>query len=278
MTYQYIRYERNGPAGVITLNRPERLNAFIPAMRVEIQAALSEAEADSAVRAVIFTGAGRGFCSGMDLSAGDVLAASPPPAPDDPYRDLPGEGRLVMSIFDLTKPVIAAINGVAVGAGAAMLLPMDIRLASTEARISFAFARLGLVPEMASGWFLPRLVGPSTAMEWLVTGRNLTPQDALAAGLFKEILEPDALMPRALELAAEIAAASPMAVAVARRMCLRFEALGSPRDALAIDGPIVRARVVADDAKEAARARAEKRPAVFSDPISAAFLREHGLP
>jgi enoyl-CoA hydratase/carnithine racemase len=277
VTYQYIRYERNGPAGVITLNRPERLNAFIPAMRFEIQQALKEAEADDAVRAVIFTGAGRGFCSGMDLSAGDLLAVSPPPGPDDPHKDLPGEGRLVMSLFDLTKPVIAAINGVAVGAGAAMLLPMDIRLASTEAKISFAFARLGLVPEMASGWFLPRLVGPSTAMEWLVTGRTLTPQEAQSAGLFKEVLDPDALMPRALELAAEIAAASPVSVAVARRMCLRFEALGSPRDALVIDGPIVRARVAAEDAKEAARARAEKRPAAFTDPISKDFLRDSGL-
>lgn len=278
MTYEFIRYERTGPAGVITLNRPERLNAFIPAMRVEIQAALKEAEADDAVRAVIFTGAGRGFCSGMDLSAGDLLAASPPPAADDPYKDLPGEGRLVMSLYDLTKPVIAAINGVAVGAGAAMLLPMDIRLASTEARISFAFARLGLVPEMASGWYLPRLVGPSTAMEWLVTGKNLTPQDALAAGLFKEVVEPDALMPRALALAEEIAAASPASVAIARRMCLRFEAFGSPREALEVDGPLVRARVKGDDAKEAAMARVEKRPAAFKDKISLDFLREYKLP
>jgi enoyl-CoA hydratase/carnithine racemase len=277
LTYEFIRFERTGPAGVITLNRPERLNAFIPAMRVEIQAALREAEADERVRAVVFTGAGRGFCSGMDLSAGDLLAASPPPAADDPYKDLPGEGRLVMSLYDLTKPVIAAVNGAAVGAGAAMVLPMDVRLVSTEAKISFAFARLGLVPEMASGWFLPRLVGPSTAMEWLVTGRTLTPEEGVAAGLFKEALAPDALLPRALELVEEIAAASPVSVAVARRMCLRFEALGSPREALRIDGPLVRARVTGDDAREAAKARMEKRPAAFTDRLEPGFLDNFGL-
>jgi enoyl-CoA hydratase/carnithine racemase len=268
MAYELIRYERIGAAGVITLNRPERLNAFLPAMRIEIQAALLEAEADDAVRAVIFTGAGRAFCSGMDLSADDLTTAVPPPTTDGRYDDLPGEGKLVMSIYDLTKPVIGAINGHAVGAGAAMTLPMDIRLASTMTKYSFAFARLGFVPEMACGWFLPQLVGSSLAMEWLFTGRVLTPEEALAGGLVKEVLEPDALLPRALELAEEIAGTAPVSVAIARRMCQRFPALDGPAAVLRLDGPLVRSRVRDADAKEAMAARAEKRPAAFPDRIT----------
>ena len=275
MSYEHILYERQGSAGVITLNRPERLNAFLPAMRVEIQSALKAAEADDAVRAVIVTGAGRGFCSGMDMSAGEFVI--PPPADDDPHRDLTGEGRLVMSFYDLAKPVIGAVNGVAVGLGAALLLPMDIRLASTAAKFSFPFVRLGFSPEMACAWFLPRLVGPQVAMEWLVTGRMLTPEAAKDAGLVKEVVEPDALLPRALELAEEIAQASPVSVAIARRMCLRFESLGSPKDALKIDGPLVRVRLAEADAKEAGLARAEKRAPGFKDQVSLDYLQRHGL-
>ena len=267
MSYELIRYERTGSAGLVTLNRPERLNAYTPAMRMEIEAALQEAEADDAVRAVVFTGAGRGFCAGMDLQSGQV--GNPVPiAPDE----LPGEGKLIMAIYNLTKPVIAAINGHAVGAGAAMTLPMDIRLASTAAKIGFTFTRLGFVPEMASAWFLPRLVGPSLALEWFCTGRVLTPDEALAGGLVKEVVEPEALLPRALQLAEEIGATSPMSVAIARRMCQRFAALDGPEAALRLDGAMVRARVVAGDAKEAMAARAEKRAPAFPDRVSPAAL------
>jgi enoyl-CoA hydratase/carnithine racemase len=274
MSFDLIRYERTGAAGVVTLNRPERLNAYTPAMRVEIIAALAQAEADPQVRAVVFTGAGRGFCAGMDLTAG---AGAPVEEPPSRYDHLPGEGRMVMTIHDLAKPVIAAINGHALGAGAAMTLPMDIRLASTEAKIGFPFARLGFVPEMASAWFLPRLVGPSVASEWLCTGRTLTAEEAFAGGLVREVLAPDALLPRALQLAEEIAQASPVSVAMTRRMIQRFAALDGPDAALRLDGPLVRARVAAGDAREAMAARSEKRAPVFPDRLDRDVLGAMGL-
>jgi enoyl-CoA hydratase/carnithine racemase len=267
MTYELIRYERMGPAGVITLNRPERLNAFIPAMRMEIVDALAEADADEAVRAVIFTGAGRGFCAGMDLSSGEK-DAPPVVAPGD----LPGEGKLVMAIWNLTKPVIGAINGHAVGAGAAMTLPMDIRIASTEAKIAFAFTKLGFVPEMGSAWFLPKIVGYSTAIEWLTTGRTLTTGEALATGLVKSVVSPDELMPSALALAEEIAGTSPLSTAIARRMCQRFQAFDDPDPVVRLDGVMVRTRVLGGDAKEALTARAEKRAPQFPDKLSQEIL------
>jgi enoyl-CoA hydratase/carnithine racemase len=267
MTYELIRYERVGAAGLITLNRPDQLNAYTPSMRLEMQAAMDEAEADDAVRAVIFTGAGRSFCAGADLNSSEISAPKTL-APDA----LPGEGELVMKIYNLAKPVIAAINGHAVGAGAALTLPMDIRLASTNAKIGFTFTRLGFAPEMASAWFLPRLVGTSLAMEWLATGRVLTTAEAVAGGLVKEVLEPDALLPRAFELAQEIALASPLSVAVSRRMVQRFQALDNPEAALRLDGKIVRARVSGGDAREAMAARSAKRLAAFVDPVSQAEL------
>lgn len=265
MPYELIRYEKTGPAAIITLNRPERLNAYTPDMRLEMQAALREAEDDDAVRAVIFTGAGRAFCAGMDLAVGGAGGAE---APGGRYEHLAGEGRLIMTIYDLTKPVIAAINGHAIGAGIAMTLSMDIRLASTAAKIAFPFTRLGFAPEMASTWFLPRLVGPSVAAEWLCSGRMLTLQEACSGGLVKEVVEPEVLLPRALELAEEFAQAAPVAVAVTRRMCQRFQGLDGPEAALLLDGSIVRARVASGDAKEAMAARMEKRAPDFPDRVS----------
>ena len=274
MSYEFIRYELQGPAAIITLDRPEKLNAYTPAMRIEFQAALRAAEQDDAVHAVIVTGAGRGFCSGIDFA---TIGQPVTELPDDPYPDLPGEGKAVMELWDLAKPVIAAINGVAIGLGAALTLPMDIRLAADTARIGFVFTRLGFAPEMATGWFLPKLVGPARATEWLLTGRTFDAAEALAGGLVSEVLQPDALMPRALALAEEFARAAPASVAIARRMCQRFPAFDGPAAALRRDGPIVRARLSHADAQEAMAARVEKRPPIFRDRASQDLLTSLGL-
>lgn len=277
MTYEFIRYERAGVVGVVTLNRPEKLNAFTPLMRAEIQAALKEADADSSICAIVITGAGRGFCSGVDLSTDPAKNVSPPIGTHEPYADIPDEGRLVMSIHDLTKPVIGAINGVAIGAGLTMTLPMDFRIVSREAKLSFAFPRLGFVPEMASAWFLPRIVGHATAMDWLGTGRQIDPEEGRQAGLFNHVVEPDQLMPQALALGAQFADSAPVSVAIARRMLQQFQKYGSPVDALRIDGPAVRARLNSNDVREAMAARAEKRAPNFKDKATPEFLQQLGL-
>ena len=170
MEFEQITTELADGVMTITLNRPDRLNAFTGTMGEELRAAFDQADADDDVRAVIVTGAGRGFCAGADLgSGGDTFARREHEDPDSIPRD--GGGRLTLRIFECTKPVIAAINGPAVGVGATMTLPMDVRLASESARIGFVFVRRGIVPEACSSWFLPRLVGISRAMEWVATGR-----------------------------------------------------------------------------------------------------------
>ncbi|MGI9477724.1 MAG: enoyl-CoA hydratase-related protein, partial [Hyphomicrobiaceae bacterium] len=196
--------ERLDGVMTITLNRPEKLNAFSRPMREELIAAFDAADTDDDVRVIIVTGAGRAFCAGADLSRGaetfdyekrDELRQ------DGLNRD--GGGLLTLRIFDLTKPIIAAINGPAVGIGGTMTLPMDIRLASSEARFGFVFARRGVVPEACSSWFLPRVVGISRALEWTMTGRVFSAVEAHENGLVSEVLEPDALIGRARELARE---------------------------------------------------------------------------
>jgi enoyl-CoA hydratase/carnithine racemase len=275
LQYSCIVYERIGAAAIITLSRPERLNAYVSEMRVEINHALHCAEHDNEVRAVVFTGAGRGFCSGLDMTPG--LVTTLPPLDGEPYAELPTEGRLTMAIYDIPKPVIAAINGPAIGLGAAMTLPMDIRLASTEARIGFTFTRLGFAPEMASSWFLPRIIGATRASEWLITGRTLNAERALEWGFVSEVLSPERLLPRALELAEEIAGASPLSVAVARRMCQRYAHLETPQEVLKRDGDIVRARFRSADSEEASAARREKRAPAFPEPVTRAALERFGL-
>src|SRR5690349_17158095 len=173
--YTQITYERQGPAAIVTLNRPEKMNAFTRTMMDEIISAMDEADADDAVRAVVFTGSGeRAFCAGADLTpeGGGQVFSDPNPVEDlsdERVRD--GGGRLTLRLFDSKKPLISACNGVAVGVGITMQLPMDIRLASDNARYGFVFARRGIVPEAASSWFLPRIVGVPTALEWCMTGR-----------------------------------------------------------------------------------------------------------
>jgi enoyl-CoA hydratase/carnithine racemase len=214
MPYETIRYEVDESILMITLNRPDKLNAFTTQMLHEMIDALDYADKDDAVKAVIITGAGQAFCAGADLSGGAAtfdrasrnerpqIPLGPDGEPDltsDAARD--GGGRLALRIFACLKPVIAAVNGAAVGVGATMLLPMDIRLASEEARFGFVFVRRGIVPEACSTWFLPRIVGVSQALEWTFTGRVFPAREALAARLVSAVHAPGELLPAARALA-----------------------------------------------------------------------------
>ena len=248
----------------ITLNRPERLNAFTTQMRDELIAAFDAADGDDEVRVVIVTGAGRGFCAGADLSKGAETFDYARRGEDDKARR-DGGGLVTLRIFESKKPVIAAVNGPAVGIGATMQLPMDIRLASTEARFGFVFARRGVVPEAASSWFLPRLVGISRAMEWAATGRVFPASEALEGGLVREVLSPEDLLPRARELAREIAEnTSAVSVAMIRQMFWRMLGADHPMEAHQIDSRGMSAMGAMADAAEGIQSFLEKRPAAFS--------------
>ena len=216
MEYTQILYDVADHVATITLNRPDQLNTFTNRMIREMIDAFDRVDADDEVRAVIVTGAGRGFCAGADLSAGGATFAkggSDEQTAAGVPRD--GGGLLSLRIFECVKPVIAAINGPAVGVGVTMVLPMDIRLVSTTAKIGFVFARRGIVPEACSSWFLPRLVGISQALEWCYSGRVFGADEALAGGLVRSIHEPDDLLPAARSIAVEIADQSaPVSVAL----------------------------------------------------------------
>lgn len=275
-------------AGVmtITLNRPDKLNAFTGTMMAELIAAFDAADADDAVRAVVVTGAGRAFCAGADLSQGaktfdyDQRADRPERAgvprdadgvPDwshEGVRD--GGGRVTLRIFECLKPVIAAINGPAVGIGATMLLPMDIRLAADDARFGFVFARRGITPEACSSWFLPRLVGISRALEWTMSGRLFPATEAQQAGLVRSLHAKDELLPAAVALAREIADhAAPVSVALTRQMMWRMLGADHPMEAHKVDSRAIYARGAMADAKEGVMAFLEKREPRFTDRVSA---------
>lgn len=217
----------------ITLDRPEKLNAFTDVMRAELLAAFDEADANDAVRAVIMTGRGRAFCAGADLSGGARtfdMSARGGPSDIAAYRD--GGGQVSLRIFDLKKPIIAAINGPAVGVGITMTLPMDMRLASESARIGFVFTRRGIVMEACSSWFLPRIVGPQQATEWVFSGRVFSAQDALAGRLVRSVHAPDELLPAARAIAREIADnTSGASVALNRQLIWRGLAAPHPMHA-----------------------------------------------
>src|SRR5271155_218456 len=252
----------------ITLNRPERLNAWTAQMGLEIRTALDRADADDEVRAVIFTGAGRGYCAGADLaSGGDTFDARKREAVAGARRDNGGE--LTLRIFESRKPVIAAINGPAVGVGATMTLPMDIRLAAEDARIGFVFARRGIVPEACSSWFLPRVVGISRAMEWVATGRVFSAQEGLEGGLLRSLHPAGELLEAANELAREIAEnTAPVSVALARRMLWTMLRAEHPMLAHHADSRGMFYRGQSADAREGVTAFLEKRLAVFPDLVS----------
>lgn len=249
MDYQQIRYDNNEGVLTITLNRLEQLNAFTPLMAAELIDAFERASRDDAVRAVIVTGAGRAFCAGMDLSAsGNVFGLDETRRPtiadmherlDDPaivtgVRDT--GGRVTLSIFECTKPVIAAINGPAVGIGATMTLAMDIRLASDKARIGFVFGKIGVVPEACSSWFLPRIVGVSQALEWVYSADIFDAEEAQRGGLVRSVYPADQLLAEANKLARRITGnRSPVAIALARQMMYRNAAQLHPLEAHRID-------------------------------------------
>ena len=270
MEYTNILYEVSDHVATLTLNRPDQLNAFTNAMVREMRDAFDRADADDDVRAVIVTGAGRGFCAGADLSSGgetfakggsDVQTAAGVP------RD--GGGLVSLRIFECLKPVIAAINGPAVGVGITMTLPMDFRLASTSAKIGFVFARRGIVPEACSSWFLPRLVGISQALEWCFTGRVFGADEALNGGLVRSVHPPDELLPAARALAAEIVDnTAPVSVALTRRMLWAMLTADHPMDAHRLDSRAMESRGRSADVREGVESFLEKRPAVFVDRVS----------
>ncbi|WP_176593669.1 crotonase/enoyl-CoA hydratase family protein [Sphingobium sp. EM0848] len=276
MSYETIRYEVEDGVATITLHRPEKLNAFTEKMMAEVIDALDRVDADDAVRAVIFTGEGRAFCAGADLSEGtnafvfegDVVRADGSLNYSvDAARD--GGGRVTLRIFQCLKPVIAAINGPAVGIGATMTLPMDIRLASDNARMGFVFARRGIVNEAASAWFLPRVVGVSQAMEWCATGRVFDAAEAKAGGLVRSLHAPEDLLPAARALAREIADnTAPVSVALIRQMVWRGLGMSHPMEAHRIDSRGILSRGRSGDVAEGVTAFLEKRPARFPDRVS----------
>jgi enoyl-CoA hydratase/carnithine racemase len=270
MTFTEIDYSVADHIATITLNRPDKLNAFTGVMMKELIAAFDKADADDDVRVVIVTGAGRGFCAGADLSAGGDTFNDGSLSTDAATkfrRD--GGGTVTLRIFAMHKPVIGAINGPAVGIGATMTLPMDFRLASDAAKIGFVFTRRGIVPEACSSWFLPRLVGIAQAQEWVMTGRVFRADEALAGGLVRSVHPAGELLDAARTLAKEIIDNSaPVSVALARQMMWRMLGASHPMEAHRVDSRGIQIRGRSNDVKEGVMSFLEKRPAKFVDRVS----------
>lgn len=268
--FEHIRYGVEDRVATIELHRPDRLNAFTGTMMRELIAAFDLVDADDGVSAVIVTGSGRAFCAGADLGGGGGTFAGPELSEeggDGVRRD--GGGTVSLRIFDCTKPVIAAINGPAVGVGITMTLPMDVRMASTDAKMGFVFVRRGIVPEACSSWFLPRIVGISRAQEWVATGRVFGAEEALAGGLVRSLHAPDRLLDDARALAREIADnAAPVSVALARRMLWRMLGAAHPMEAHRADSRGMQVRGRSADAAEGVTSFLEKRPPRFVDRVS----------
>lgn len=281
MTYNTLKYEVADRILTLTLNRPESLNAFTVEMANELVAAFDRASEDDAVGAIVVTGEGRAFCAGMDLSAdgnvfgldetlrpamADMRERLEDPAIHDGVRDT--GGRVTLSIFNCKKPVIAAINGAAVGIGATMTLAMDIRLASEKARMGFVFGKIGVTPEACSSWFLPRLVGPQQALEWVLSGDIFDAAEGLRGGLFRSVHSPEVLLDEARALARKfIDGRSPVAVALARQLLLRNAAQPHPLEAHRVDS-LAMFYTSIGDGKEGVAAFLEKRDPVFTSKAS----------
>lgn len=272
MEYREIAYDVDGRVATITLDRPEALNAFTNVMLGELLDAFDRIDEDDAVRAVIVTGRGRGFCAGADLSAGgatfDDRRGRPDTQGDAPVpRD--GGGRVALRIFACKKPVIAAVNGPAVGVGVTMTLPMDIRLAADTARFGFVFARRGIVPEACSSWFLPRIVGISQATEWVYTGRVFPADEALRGGLVRSVHPADELLPAARAIADEIAEnTAPVSVALSRQLLWRGLGASHPMEAHRADSRGISVMGRSADVREGVESFLEKRPPVFPGTVS----------
>lgn len=265
-----ILYDVSDHVATITLHRPEKMNAFTNVMMREVISAFDRTDADDDVRAVIVTGSGKAFCAGADLSmGGKTFAAGGSDVQTKVGVPRDGGGLVTLRIFESTKPVIGAINGAAVGVGATMTLPMDIRLASDSARFGFVFARRGIVPEACSSWFLPRAVGISTAAEWCYTGRIFAAAEALERGLVRSVHPGDDLLPMARALATEIAdSTAPVSVALTRQMLWRMMGAAHPMEAHRVDSRGIAARGRSADSVEGVTSFLEKRPAVFPDRVS----------
>ena len=274
--FETLLYSVEDGIATITLNRPDRMNAFTPRMMLDMIEAFDLTDADDEVKVVIVTGAGeRAFCAGADLGSGGNTfdykdrgdAIREEAKVGDVYRD--GGGRVTLRIYDRLKPVIAAVNGAAVGIGVTMQLPMDIRLASTSARFGFVFARRGITPEAASSWFLPRVVGMQTALEWCYTGRVFPAQEALDRGLVRSLHAPEDLMPAARALAREIADnVAPVSVALTRQMLWRGAGFDHPMEAHKADSRAIMARGASADAREGVTSFLEKRAPSYPNKVS----------
>jgi enoyl-CoA hydratase/carnithine racemase len=281
MTYRTLDWTVQDRVLTLTLNRPDQLNAFTVEMANELVDAYGRASADDGVGAIVVTGAGRAFCAGMDLSVGgnvfgldeslDPSLAELDARWDDPVmvstvRDT--GGRVSLAVYDCTKPVIGAINGAAVGIGATMTLPMDVRLASDKARIGFVFGRIGIVPEACSTWFLPRLVGLQQALDWVYCADILTPEQALEGRLVKAVVPHERLLDEARALAHRwVDRRSPVSVALMRQMLMRNPALPHPRGAHAIES-LAMLHTSRNDGKEGVAAFNGKRPPEFTAKVS----------
>jgi enoyl-CoA hydratase/carnithine racemase len=268
MQFEQIRYEVADNVLTITLDRPDRLNAWTPTMQRELIEAMDRADEDDEVRAIVVTGAGRAYCAGADLEAGGATF-------DWRERGVDGEvprdggGTFVLRVFESTKPVIGAINGPAVGVGITMTLPMDVRIAAEGAKMGFVFTRRGIVPEACSSWFLPRVVGISQALEWAATGRVFSAEEALAGGLVRSLHPADQVLDEARALALEIAEnAAPVSVALARRMMWTMLGADHPMQAHRADSRGMFSRGQSDDAREGVTSFLEKRPPRFTDRVS----------
>ena len=274
--FETILYSVEDGIATITLNRPDKMNAFTTQMRDEMIAAFDRTDADDAVRVVIVTGAGdRAFCAGADLSKGGATfdyasrkeSGREENLVNGVYRD--GGGMTTLRIYKSLKPVIGAINGAAVGIGVTMQLPMDIRMASTTARFGFVFSRRGIVPEAASSYFLSKVVGMQTALEWCYTGRVFDAQEAKEHGLVRSLHAPDELLPAARALAREIADnTAPVSVALTRQMLWRMAAADDPMRAHRVDSRAIQSRGQSADAKEGVSSFLEKRKPVYPCKVS----------
>jgi enoyl-CoA hydratase/carnithine racemase len=280
MPYNTLRYEVEDHILTLTLDRPEHLNAFTVEMAQELIDAFDRASNDDKVRVVVVTGEGKAFCAGMDLSVGgNVFGLDESQLPDmaDMEARCAGDGKIdsvrdtgglvALAIYECNKPVIAAINGAAVGIGATMTCAMDIRLASEKARIGFVFNKIGITPEACSSWFLPRIVGISQALEWVYTAEILSAEDALAGGYVKAIVSPEQLLDEAYTLARRIAKHSPVAIAMSRQMMYRNAAQPHPIEAHKVDSLAI-FYASQKSGKEGVAAFLEKREAVFEDRTS----------
>jgi enoyl-CoA hydratase/carnithine racemase len=275
MAYEQVLLEKDGPAAIITLNRPEKLNAFTNQLGRELADAIRACDADDDVRGIIITGAGRHFCAGADISDGadafDTKSGSGAKnfGTSEPGKTRDGAG-FIGAMYACQKPLIAAFNGAAVGVGITMMLPTDFKIASEKAKFGFVFAQRGLPPEAGSAWFLPQLVGLPQALRWCMTGRVFDAGEALEGGLISDIHPPEELLPAAKRIVAEIAQnTAPVSVALVRQLLWRFGPAADPFDLLKVDGQFALTLGSSPDVKEGVTAFLEKRAPNFPGKVSA---------